>query len=140
LKSDHKFVLLKSDKYIYLKNISLSLLEIKKFLRKLNNFNKGLNQEYFYQLSIKGVGYRFLDIANHNLSMKVGFSDTVNIALPNIVSGFLLSSTDLVLCSYYYDLLKLTCSKIKKVRKPEIYKGKGIYYPNENIVLKEIKK
>lgn len=126
--------------YLYLKNISLSFKEIKSVLAYINNLNKGLNQNYFYQMSIDGVGYRFLSVDNQKLSMKVGFSKDVEYQLPEGVSGFLLSSNDLFLYSYDYDLLKLTCSKIKKIRKPDVYKGKGLRYIDDVIRLKEIKK
>jgi large subunit ribosomal protein L6 len=140
LKSEGKFMLFTQKNYLYFKNISLSLNEIKSVLTYINNFNKGLKQNYFYQMFIEGVGYRFLSIDDQKLSLKVGFSNDVEYPLPEGVSGFLLSSNELFLYSYDYDLLKLTCSKIKKIRKPDVYKGKGVRYIDDVIRLKEIKK
>ena len=138
--SNNRFCFFINDGYLYLKNISLTLKEIKIVLRKLNNFNKGLKQEYFFQLSIQGVGYRFLDVTKNKVILKAGYSNNVEFNLPELVSGFLLTNTDLLLYSFDYDLLKLTCSHIKKIRSPDVYKGKGLRYPSETIILKEIKK
>jgi large subunit ribosomal protein L6 len=106
----------------------------------LNNFNKGFNQNYYYKLELDGVGFRFLDITENALILKVGFSDVVKFNLDPAVFAILLSNVELLLYSSNYDLLKSTSSSIKKIKVPDTYKGKGIKYFDETIRLKEIKK
>ena len=62
------------------------------------------------------------------------------ILLPITLLIKLINSTEILLMSFNYDLLKLSCSKIKKIRVPDVYKGKGIFYFDEVLSLKEIKK
>lgn len=138
--SKNAFLLYKSNDYLYLKNFSLSKNKLVKLISLLNNFNKGFDQKYFYKLKLDGVGFRFLDITENELILKVGFSNVVKFNLNPSVFAMLLSNVELLLYSSDYDLLKSTSASIKKIRVPDIYKGKGIKYFDETISLKEIKK
>ena len=140
IEKNNSFALVIVGDYLYFKNRSLSLTKLKKLIKYLKTLIVGLEQNFFYRLKINGVGFRFLEFKENVLSLKVGYSNTVKITIPEAVSIQLINSTEILLMSFNYDVLKLICAKIKKIRIPDAYKGKGICYFDEVISLKEIKK
>jgi len=140
IKINNSFSLFIVKDYLYLKNISLTSVKLKSLLKHLKTLFIGLEQKYFYRLKINGVGFRFLDFKDNVLSLKAGYSNVIQISIPKTVLIKLINSTEILLMSFNYDILKLICLKIKKIRVPDVYKGKGICYFDEIISLKEIKK
>jgi large subunit ribosomal protein L6 len=140
IKINNSFSLFIIKDYLYLKNISLTAGKLKTLLKQLKTLFIGLEQKFFYRVKINGVGFRFLDFKNNVLFLKAGYSNTIQINIPKTVLIKLINSTEILLMSFNYDILKLICSKIKKIRIPDVYKGKGICYFDEVISLKEIKK
>ena len=86
-------------------------------------------------LVIEGVGYKAA-VAGSKLTLNVGYSSPVDFVLPKEVSATVESNTKVVLESIDKELLGLIASKIRQIRKPEPYKGKGIRYEDEHIVRK----
>ncbi|MFH1217044.1 MAG: 50S ribosomal protein L6 [Pseudomonadota bacterium] len=100
----------------------------------LNNMILGTEKMFTKKLVIEGVGYK-ADIQQSVLTLSVGYSNPVNFPLPKGVEGKVEKSS-ITLESIDKELLGITAAKIRDIRKPEPYKGKGIRYENEHIVRK----
>ena len=102
----------------------------------------GVTRGFLIYIRIIGVGYRaqLQGIENQMLYLKVGFSHDIKFEVPKAVRAFLLEPT--LICLYGIDKNQLTqtASKIKKIKTPSVYKGKGIRLVNEKIILKTGKK
>jgi large subunit ribosomal protein L6 len=95
-----------------------------------------------YKLKLVGVGYRVLNVENNNtlLLFKLGFSHSIYFKVPENLKITSLKFTKLFICGNSYNFLTQTVALIRMLKKPEPYKGKGILYETEKIVLKEGKK
>jgi large subunit ribosomal protein L6 len=96
---------------------------------------KGVNTPYEKSLEINGVGYK-ASIAGNKIILNVGYSHPVNFILPDGVSGQIKENI-ITLSSIDKQLLGETAARIREVRKPEPYKGKGIKYSDEIIKRKQ---
>ena len=101
----------------------------------INNMITGVADGFKKVLIIEGVGYK-ASVSGSVLTLNVGFSDPKDFTLPNEVKATVEGNTKIVLESIDKELLGLTASKIRQIRKPEPYKGKGIRYDNEVIIKK----
>jgi len=100
----------------------------------ISNMVVGVDQGFKKSLIIEGVGYK-ANVEGNSLTLNVGYSNPVNFPIPKGVSA-LVEGNKIILDSIDKDLLGLTAAKIREVRKPEPYKGKGIRYEDEHIVRK----
>ncbi len=100
----------------------------------VNNMIIGTEKMFTKKLVIEGVGYKS-DMKNNVLTLNVGFSNPVVFTLPEGVAGTVDKST-ISLESIDKELVGQTAAKIRSIRKPEPYKGKGIRYEGEHIVRK----
>ncbi|MBI5558290.1 MAG: 50S ribosomal protein L6 [Deltaproteobacteria bacterium] len=100
----------------------------------VNNMILGTEKMFSKKLVIEGVGYK-VDLQTDVLTLNLGFSNPVIFNLPAGVSGKV-DKTTITLESIDKELLGLTAAKIRDIRKPEPYKGKGIRYEGEHIVRK----
>lgn len=108
------------------------------FLKFLISKITGVSKGYFIELRLIGLGYRFLILKNI-LVLRLGFSHYIKILLLNQIK-FIGYKNKLII--FGLDLQEV-CSiafKIKSLKIPDIYKGKGIQYSNEIIKLKIGKK
>lgn len=97
----------------------------------------------YKKLKLVGVGYRAFPVENfenHLLLLRLGYSHPIYFRIPSKTKIFSLKLTKLFLYNYSYQQLTSTASKLRLNKIPEPYKGKGILYENENIILKEGKK
>lgn len=101
------------------------------FRTLVNNMVIGVNQGYEKKLEINGVGYRAA-VAGDKLTLNVGFSHPVEFVFPAGVTGAVAANV-ITLNSIDKYLLGETAARIRKIRKPEPYKGKGIKYSDEVI-------
>ena len=92
----------------------------------IRNAVTGVSFKFTKKLTLVGVGYR-AQVISSDLQLSVGFSQPVLFKLPSAVA-----------CDKM--LLGLIAAKIRGIRPPEPYKGKGIRYANEKVSLKEVKK
>ena len=99
----------------------------------VNNMVVGVEEGFKKVLLIEGVGYK-ANVAGSNLTLNVGYSSPVEFAVPAEVTAMVEGNNKIILESMDKELLGLTAAKIRQVRKPEPYKGKGIRYENEHIV------
>ncbi len=100
----------------------------------VNNMVVGVEKGFQKKLVIEGVGYR-ADVSGKKLTLNVGYSNPVIFDLPEGVSAGV-DKSNITLESIDKELLGLTAARIRGIRKPEPYKGKGIRYENEHIVRK----
>lgn len=101
----------------------------------VNNMIIGVDQGFSKKLSVEGVGYR-ANIADQTLTLNVGYSNAVEFKLPNGISASVDKDNSITIQGIDKELVGLTAAKIRDIRKPEPYKGKGIRYFNEHIVRK----
>ncbi len=98
----------------------------------LNNMIIGVTSKFEKILILEGVGYKF-QLENDKLVLNVGFSHPVIFSIPKNIKATLESSTKLILSSINLEDVGLLAAKIRNVRPPEPYKGKGIRYFDEFI-------
>lgn len=100
----------------------------------VSNMVLGVSSGFQRRLVIEGVGYR-ASVAGTVLTLNVGYSNPVEFGLPKGVSASVEKAV-ITLEGIDKELLGLTAAKIRNIRKPEPYKGKGIRYEGEHIVRK----
>ena len=102
----------------------------------LNNMVTGVSAGYKKELELVGVGYR-AEAKGQNLEMSLGFSHDINILLPDEVK--VEAKTErranpiITLTSIDKQLIGHVAAKIRSLRPPEPYKGKGIRYEDEKV-------
>jgi len=105
----------------------------------VQNMVTGVTEGFERKLVLVGVGYR-AKAAGKNVSMSLGYSHSIEYALPEGVSADSPSQTEIVLKSANKQLLGQVASELRGFRPPEPYKGKGVRYSDEVIRRKEAKK
>jgi len=95
------------------------------------NMVKGVSEGFERKLEINGVGYR-AEVAGQKLNMALGFSHPVVFELPKGISAKV-DKNVVILAGIDREVLGETASKIRDIRPPEPYKGKGIKYVEETI-------
>jgi large subunit ribosomal protein L6 len=132
----HNFVKveIKSEEII----VSVNRPEVKKegalwglFRTLIQNMVAGVNQPFEKKLEINGVGFRAA-ISGTKLTLNVGYSHPVDFQLPQGVSAKV-DANVITLTGISKYLVGETAAQIRKIRKPEPYKGKGIKYADEVI-------
>lgn len=107
----------------------------------INNMLIGVSEGFKKELEINGVGYRF-QLQGNKLIISAGYSHTVEIQSPEGIKMEMpdKSTTELIVSGYDKQAVSEFAAKIRNIRKPEPYKGKGIKYKDEHIRRKEGKK
>lgn len=95
------------------------------------NMIKGVTENFEKELELVGVGYRVKSISPGEISITVGFSHPVELKAPEGIEFKVEDNTHIVVCGPDKQLVGLVASQIRKIRKPEPYKGKGIRYKDE---------
>nr|QEM01598.1 50S ribosomal protein L6 [Nephromyces sp. ex Molgula occidentalis] len=129
--------------YLYLSLTKNNLISKSFFIMFKNLISKNiLNNSFNYtlKLNIFGIGYFFKIIKKDILSIQVEKTHLINIKLPKEINYSIENNgTLLILNSHNKQVLTLIGSKIKLLSKQNKYKGKGIYYFNDKINLKQKK-
>jgi len=99
----------------------------------------GVSEGFKVKLELVGVGYR-AQVAGNKINLSLGFSHPVVYNLPKEVTAETPSQTEIVLSCHDKQLLGQVAAEIRSYRPPECYKGKGVKFAGEVIVLKETKK
>jgi large subunit ribosomal protein L6 len=102
----------------------------------VNNMVVGVTEGFKKQLEIVGVGYRATAKGPNALELAVGYSHTVPVQAPDGITFELESPTRVDVIGIDKELVGQVAANIRKIRKPEPYKGKGIKYVDERIVRK----
>ena len=95
------------------------------------NMVTGVSKGFEKTLEIVGVGYR-AELQGKTAVLNVGYSEPVQFDLPEGIEARI-EKTKIILSSIDKELLGLTAAKIREIRRPEPYKGKGIKYADEVI-------
>ena len=105
----------------------------------ISNMIKGVSEGYAKTLEIIGVGYRF-NVQGQKLVVSAGYSHPVNMEIPAGLTVEANGNTEITIKGIDKVLVGEFAAKVREVRQPEPYKGKGIRYKDEHIVRKEGKK
>ena len=101
----------------------------------VQNMVSGVDQKFSKTLIAEGVGYKF-QVDKTNLILSVGFSHPVEFAIPSDLIIKAESPTKLVISGIDKEKVGFLAAKIRDMRPPEPYKGKGILYEGEKILRK----
>jgi large subunit ribosomal protein L6 len=96
------------------------------------NMVTGVNKGFERVLEINGIGYR-ATINGNRVEFSLGFSHPVHFELPEGISASIEGNTVIKLSGIDKELLGRTAEKIRQLRPPEPYKGKGIKFAEERI-------
>ena len=105
----------------------------------ISNMIKGVTEGFEKKLESVGVGYRF-QLKGNELVVTAGYSHPVNVKIPEGIKLEVPSNTELFVRGIDKQLVGEFAANVRKIRKPEPYKGKGIRYADEHIRRKEGKK
>ena len=105
----------------------------------VQNLVTGVTEGFTKTLEITGVGYRAA-MQGKNLRLQLGYSHDVNIAVPEGLTVATPDPTTIVISGNDKQRVGQLAAEIRRWRKPEPYKGKGIKYRGEYIFRKEGKK
>ncbi len=105
----------------------------------IKNMIEGVTNGFEKKLEAIGVGYRF-SLKENILVISVGFSHPVEMEIPEGITVELPSNTQLIVKGIDKFKVGEFAANIRKVRKPEPYKGKGIRYSDEVVIRKAGKK
>jgi large subunit ribosomal protein L6 len=99
----------------------------------VNNMVVGVTEGYEKKLEIVGVGYRVLSKGPTQLEFQLGYSHSITFNAPEGISFTVESPTRLGVQGIDKQLVGEVAANIRKLRKPEPYKGKGVRYAGEHI-------
>jgi large subunit ribosomal protein L6 len=102
----------------------------------VNNMVIGVTEGFSKKLEIVGVGYRAAAKGNDGLELQLGFSHSVSIKAPAGIEFEVPQQTEIIVKGIDKQLVGQVAADIRKWRKPEPYKGKGIKYEGEHIIRK----
>ncbi len=98
----------------------------------INNMVTGVSKGFSRELEIVGVGYR-AEMSGKDLIFQLGYSHKITFPVPSGITAELPKPTQILLKGCDNFLLGQTAARIRDLRKPEPYKGKGIKYAGETI-------
>ena len=105
----------------------------------VNNMVVGVSKGFEKKLSLVGVGFK-AQAQGAKLNLSVGFSHPVNKDMPAGITVATPTPTEIVIKGADRQRVGQVAAEIRAIRPPEPYKGKGIRYADEKIVIKETKK
>jgi large subunit ribosomal protein L6 len=109
------------------------------FRALVNNMVQGVSKGFARSLALRGVCYR-AQAQGQKLNLTLGFSHPVEYQVPQGITVETPSNTEVVVKGIDKQLVGEVAAKIRAYRPPEPYKGKGVRYQDERVVLKEAKK
>jgi large subunit ribosomal protein L6 len=102
----------------------------------VNNMVVGVTAGFRKELEIVGVGYRAVAKGPNQLELALGFSHPVVVDAPDGVSFEVPVPTRIAVTGIDKELVGQVAANIRKIRKPEPYKGKGVRYLGERVIRK----
>jgi large subunit ribosomal protein L6 len=102
----------------------------------VNNMVVGVSDGFARELEIVGVGYRVTAQGPTHLELQVGFSRPIPVEAPEGITFEVPSPTRITVRGCDKQLVGQVAADIRKIRKPEPYKGKGIRYAGERVLRK----
>lgn len=105
----------------------------------VNNMVNGVSKGFEKKLNLIGVGYK-ASVAGNKLNLAVGYSHPVDFEMPAGITVATPTPTEIVIKGADRQRVGQIAAEVRAVRPPEPYKGKGIRYADEKVVIKETKK
>lgn len=105
----------------------------------VHNMVIGVSKGFERKLTLVGVGYKAAAQGN-KLNLNIGFSHPVEMVMPEGIKVETPSPTEILIKGADRQRVGQVAAEVRAVRPPEPYKGKGIRYADETVVLKETKK
>ncbi|MFO1269694.1 MAG: 50S ribosomal protein L6 [Rubrivivax sp.] len=105
----------------------------------LANMVGGVGKGFEKKLTLVGVGFR-AQAQGSKLNLQIGFSHPVSKDMPAGIKVATPTPTEIIISGADRQAVGQIAAEVRAVRPPEPYKGKGIRYANERVVLKETKK
>ncbi|MGX7583001.1 hypothetical protein [Candidatus Vidania fulgoroideorum] len=110
------------------------------YISLLKNFLIGNKLGFYNTFEIIGTGFFVKIINNISLEINLGYSKNIFLNIPKDLNIKKINSQKFEICSLNKQILGDFCSKIKRIKKFSPYKKKGIFFSNENFILKQKKK
>jgi large subunit ribosomal protein L6 len=101
----------------------------------IQNMVNGVTIAYQKSLDVVGVGYK-AELKGKNLLLNIGYSHPIYFIPPEEITIQTPTQTQIIISGIDKQLVGMIASKIRSIRRPEPYKGKGIKYSDEQIVRK----
>lgn len=105
----------------------------------LNNMVTGVSKGFERKLTLIGVGYR-AQAQGKKLNLSLGFSHPIDFEIPEGITIETPTQTEIVVKGANKQVVGQVAANIRAYRPPEPYKGKGVRYHDERVVMKEAKK
>ncbi len=105
----------------------------------VQNMVIGVTNGFERKLTLVGVGYK-AQAQGNKVNLDLGFSHPISHELPDGVTAQTPTPTEIILKSNNKQMIGQVASEIRAYRPPEPYKGKGVRYSDERVVIKEAKK
>lgn len=103
------------------------------------NMVKGVAEGFEKKLLLVGVGYR-AQLSGDNINLNLGFSHPVSYPVPQGIKIEIPTQTEIIIKGIDKQQVGQVAAEIRSFRPPEPYKGKGVRYSDEAVILKEAKK
>lgn len=105
----------------------------------LNNMVTGVTKGFERKLTLVGVGYR-AQAQGNKLNLSLGFSHPVVHDMPEGIKVETPTQTEIIIKGINKQVVGQVAAEVRAYRSPEPYKGKGVRYADETVVIKETKK
>lgn len=126
-------------KFVQLEQTRESNMNVGTMRALVADMNKGASQGFEKKLTLVGVGYR-AQAQGNKLNLQLGYSHPIVHEMPAGVTVETPSQTEIVVKGADKQMVGQVAAVIRSYRAPEPYKGKGIRYADERVVIKETKK
>ena len=118
------------------KHISAQVIDDRSGRTLVSNMVVGVTSGFRKELEIVGVGYRAIARGPAQLELALGFSHPVLVDAPEGISFEVPQPTRIAVAGIDKELVGQVAANIRKIRKPEPYKGKGVRYAGERVLRK----
>ena len=105
----------------------------------INNMVNGVSKGFEKKLTLVGVGFRAQAVGS-KLNLQIGFSHPVGKEMPAGITVACATPTEILIKGADRQVVGQVAAEVRAIRPPEPYKGKGIRYADERVVIKETKK
>ena len=98
----------------------------------INNMVDGVSKGFEKRLEIVGIGYR-AEMQGDNVVFYLGYSHPINFTLPEGITAQVDKQTQVTVKGISKELVGEVAAKMRMLRKPDVYKNKGVKYANETL-------
>lgn len=98
----------------------------------IDNMVEGVSKGFEKKLEIVGIGYR-AEMQGDSIVFYLGYSHPIKFPLPKGITAQVEKQTQVTIRGFDKELVGQTAAKIRMLRKPDVYKNKGVKYANETL-------